>query len=195
MWPLIYRDGIYGTVFWGVLVSWIVLELLGPIKWRAGNDVDYDKGSLLVALFSGVGGLLVCFFLPFFLPGANMLHAHLCFLVGILLMGGGITWRWYAVRTLGTYFTLAVSIQTDHQVIRHGPYRFTRHPSYSGALLAICGVGLIMTNWVSLLVLVACSFAGISYRIAMEERALVDALGEAYVEYRSRTKKLIPFVF
>lgn len=195
MWPLVYRNVVYGAVFWGVLVFWVILELLGPIKWRAGNDVDYDKGSLLIALFSGVGGLVFCFLLPVFLSGANMLHAHLCFFVGMLLMCGGIAWRWYAVRTLGTYFTLAVSIQNDHRVIQHGPYRFIRHPSYSGALVALCGVGLILTNWASLFVLVACSFAGIIYRIAVEERALVDALGYPYVEYRSRTKKLIPFVF
>ena len=125
-----------------------------------------------------------------------MAHADLCFFVGMTLLVAGIALRQYAVRTLGKYFTLTVSIQTDHQVVERGPYRWIRHPSYSGVLLAICGVGVILTNWISLAILVISLLAGIVYRIRVEERVLCASVGAAYEAYMQRTRqRLIPFVY
>ncbi|MGH8160559.1 MAG: methyltransferase family protein, partial [Gammaproteobacteria bacterium] len=70
-----------------------------------------------------------------------------------------------------------------------------RHPSYSGTLVTIVGFGLATTNWLSLLLVLACSLVGYSYRVHVEEQALCDALGEAYRDYMHRTRRFIPFVW
>ena len=62
----------------------------------------------------------------------------------------GIAIRWYAIVYLGRFFTVNVAIAADHRLIDSGPYRFVRHPSYIGALMAFLGLGLTLGNWVSL---------------------------------------------
>jgi protein-S-isoprenylcysteine O-methyltransferase Ste14 len=70
-----------------------------------------------------------------------------------------------------------------------------RHPSYSGALLSFLGLGITLHDWASLVVLAIGVGGAFAYRIRVEERALLDALGEEYGAYAARTKRLVPFVF
>lgn len=200
MLPLIYTKIVYALIFWVTFLAWIILELSGPVRWRsAGEAKKQDRGSLTIALSSGLLGVLLCFLLPVFLPGARIVTViwdqSLLFFLGFFLMIFGIGWRWYAIRTLGRYFLGIVAVRPDQQIVQHGPYRLIRHPSYSGALLAIMGVGLVIANWVSLFLIVTCLIVGLMYRISVEERALCQTLGRPYEEYMRRTKRLIPFVF
>ena len=118
-----------------------------------------------------------------------------CFEAGVALFVIGILLRWYSIIHLGRFFTVDVAIAADHQLVDTGPYRFVRHPSYTGALLAFIGFGLVMRNWASLLLISAPIFIGFLYRINVEERALLGALGERYRAYSTRTKRLIPFIY
>ena len=95
---------------------------------------------------------------------------------------------------LGRFFTYDVAIHTGQTVVETGPYRFIRHPSYTGALLAVLGVGLAIGNWAGLVVLFGLMAVAYTYRIQVEETVLTEALGESYEEYKRRTKRLIPFV-
>jgi len=115
--------------------------------------------------------------------------------LGAFLTIGGTLFRQWAIRTLGQYFTRSVRVSADQTVVQDGPYRWVRHPSYTGGMLAAIGVGLALGNAVSLGCLLAAVVFGFGYRIHVEEKALVDALGEPYRAYRARTKRLIPFVW
>ena len=118
-----------------------------------------------------------------------------CFEAGVALFVFGILLRWYSIIHLGRFFTVDVAIAADHQVVDTGPYRFVRHPSYTGALLAFIGYGLVMRNWASLLLISGPIFFAFLYRINVEELALLGALGERYRAYSKKTKRLIPFVY
>jgi protein-S-isoprenylcysteine O-methyltransferase Ste14 len=97
---------------------------------------------------------------------------------------------------LGRSFTTSVAIAPDQIVIETGPYRLIRHPSYTGILITLLGLGLSLTsNWLSLLVIIGCALIGFSYRIRVEEHVLQESLGQRYQDYMQRTKRLIPFVF
>ncbi len=80
-------------------------------------------------------------------------------------------------------------------VIQSGPYRLIRHPSYTGALITLLGMGLALTNWASLIAALVIPAVGFLYRISIEERVLVEALGNPYREYMQRTCRLIPFIW
>lgn len=108
-------------------------------------------------------------------------------------MLAGLILRWYAIAVLGSAFTVKVGIRPDQRVSERGPYRWVRHPSYTGSLLTITGILLCCTNLLSLLA-VALPVAGYVYRIRVEERALVALLGDAYRAYMQKTRRLIPFV-
>jgi protein-S-isoprenylcysteine O-methyltransferase Ste14 len=107
----------------------------------------------------------------------------------------GIAFRWYAVAILGRFFTFDVAVQTGQTVVEAGPYRYIRHPSYTGALITVIGIGLALGNWASLFILLVCMGIAYAYRISIEEAALVAALGEPYRQYTRRTRRLVPFLF
>jgi protein-S-isoprenylcysteine O-methyltransferase len=117
------------------------------------------------------------------------------FFVGICLMLLGIMLRWYSAAVLGKYFTFDVAIQSGQILVERGPYRYIRHPSYSGALLTLLGFGLALGNWAGLAAALFCMGFAYAYRIPVEEAALASALGEAYKQYMKRTWRLVPFLF
>jgi protein-S-isoprenylcysteine O-methyltransferase len=102
--------------------------------------------------------------------------------------------RWTAILTLGRFFTANVTIHEGQMVIAAGPYRYVRHPSYAGLLLAFLGLGVFFGNWLSLGVLMIPITLAVIHRIRLEESMLVSALGPAYNAYCARTKRLIPGV-
>ncbi len=107
----------------------------------------------------------------------------------------GVLFRAWSVRTLGKYFTPTVQIKDEHQLIRSGPYRIIRHPSYFAAFLSLAGAAVLLESLTGMLVtIIAMSFA-YYVRIGIEEQKLIEHFGNRYREYMLHTKRIIPFVF
>ena len=127
---------------------------------------------------------------------ANMPLSHEALrIAGLLLMAAGLAVRTAAILTLGKSFSANVAIQAGQTVQRHGLYRIVRHPSYLGMELIFLAVGLHSHNWASLGVIVILPTLAVLYRIHVEERALLGALGSDYAGYMRTTKRLIPGVY
>jgi protein-S-isoprenylcysteine O-methyltransferase Ste14 len=116
-------------------------------------------------------------------------------LVGLPMMWIGVAIRLWAVIALGRFFRLTVVLQPDHRVVTEGPYRFVRHPSYTGMLLVLVGFGIALGNFLSIAICIAIPLNSVRLRIANEETALNDALGDEYRAYSAQTKRLIPGVW
>lgn len=195
--PLPYTSAGYAAAFYLTFLAWAIPEWFGSLRQRVrGAARREDRGSYAVVLATTVLGLVLYFFLAGAAPGATIFwHRRAFFVAGIALALLGVALRQYAIRCLGRYFTRAVAVHPGQVVVQRGPYRFVRHPAYSGTLLTVLGLGLALTNWASLLALVLCILAGHLYRIDVEERALRAALGQPYEDYMRRTRRLIPFVY
>jgi protein-S-isoprenylcysteine O-methyltransferase Ste14 len=115
-------------------------------------------------------------------------------IMGIILIGLGLIIRWIAILTLKKYFTVDIAVQPDQRIIQTGLYKYIRHPSYTGSLLSFLGLGLSFSNWFATLAIFIPVFLAFYYRILVEEKALVNALGPEYEKYKQKTKRLIPFV-
>jgi protein-S-isoprenylcysteine O-methyltransferase Ste14 len=186
----------YAAIFWGTFLLWIILELIASRTKRSDDRSHaHDRGSygLIVALL--FVGLTLDFTLSARLPQAAILWTrNWVFFSGIGLMLAGVAFRWWAIAALGKFFTFDVAIQSSQKVVDSGPYRYIRHPSYTGALMTQVGIGLALGNWAGLLALMVCMAIAYSYRISVEERALLAALGEPYKQYMQRTRRIIPFL-
>jgi protein-S-isoprenylcysteine O-methyltransferase Ste14 len=123
------------------------------------------------------------------------LFDHSATLLGIGLMIFGIGYRWYSIRVLGEFFTAQVEIKANHQLIQHGPYKRLRHPSYTGAFVAIMGMSIFFHSWIGAILCFFIFFPAYIYRIKVEEEALLDQFGSDYVDYQSRTARLFPFIY
>ncbi len=168
-------------------------------EWIAPQGERRDRGSFLVCFgFIALGWLLasVCAAaLPAASIGREAGSRLAVFWAGLTLVVGGMAFRYYAIVVLGRYFTRQVTVHAGQTVVDRGPYRYIRHPSYTGLLIALIGVALALNNWAGLAAMLLCAAPGFAYRIAVEERELRGALGDAYRAYMARTRRLIPFVF
>ena len=197
MHPLPFSGGpAYAIVFWATYILWLVLETIGSRTKRSANSTKAsDRGSyrlLMILLWLAIG---LVFALPFVLPQATILwHRTALFFVGIALMLAGMAFRFYAMSLLGRFFTYQVAVHPGQTVVEAGPYRYIRHPSYTGALITLVGLGLALGNWAGLFALLACMGPAYAYRISVEEAALLAALAEPYEQYTRRTRRIIPFL-
>ena len=107
-------------------------------------------------------------------------------------MALGLLLRTWAVATLGRWFTWNVEVQPGQQVVARGPYRYLRHPSYTGALLIYVGVCPLLHSWIAAAIAVVALPAAFARRISHEEALLRRAL-PGYEGYRWRTCGLLPF--
>jgi protein-S-isoprenylcysteine O-methyltransferase Ste14 len=192
---MMYTNSGYAMGFGLTFGLWALSELLGPVRWgRSKKGQRRDRSSLLLGFLSGTTGVLLAIGFPLILPAANMPPAAFFGGMGLVVLGAG--WRWYAIRTLGSYFTATVLIQNDQLVVQHGPYKYCRHPSYAGVIFVVAGFGCLIGNWLSVLCFVGGLLLPLLYRISVEEQEMLSALGETYRDYMSQTKwRLIPFVF
>jgi protein-S-isoprenylcysteine O-methyltransferase len=122
-------------------------------------------------------------------------HGRAFPVAGVVLFAAGLIFRWWAIVTLGRFFTVDVTIEKDHELVERGPFRLVRHPSYTGVLLAFVGFALTLRNWGAILIILVPIFVAFVRRMNVEEAALQRALGDEYVAYIRRTKRLIPGVY
>ena len=163
---------------------------------RAGSAKSADRGSLRLLWVVILGSLTAAFWADMALPQGQMAGVlPPARAAGVVIFLGGLVLRWYAISYLGRFFTVDVAIARDHRLIDGGPYRYVRHPSYTGALFAFLGVGLCIGNWVSLAVVALPIALVFLWRIHVEEAALLQGLGESYRQYMGRTKRLIPGLY
>ncbi len=196
--PLVFSAHTYTIAFAIALAIWAIPERIGSFWLRSSRDPSahkQDRGSYYVVIGAVSLGAFLGFILavtwtgaaiPWFRPQAP--------LIGIGMMLLGVALRWWAIATLGRYFTLDVAVRSTQPVVQSGPYRFVRHPAYSGTLLTLLGVGLALDNWASVVALLAGGLIGLLYRVRVEERALAETLGQPYVDYMRHTRRFIPYL-
>jgi protein-S-isoprenylcysteine O-methyltransferase Ste14 len=184
-----------------VFVVFQVIASGSSLRSKETSEVERtDRGSLFVVVITSGVGVALAAVLATKVLGATVATGsetarYLVFSVGILAILAGSALRQWAVATLGSSFTFDVRVARDQRIISSGPYRWLRHPSYSGLLLALVGLGLALGNWLSIAVLVVLPTAGIVWRISVEEDALRRSLGDEYEDFATSRKRLIPKVW
>jgi protein-S-isoprenylcysteine O-methyltransferase Ste14 len=176
-----------------VSAVWVGSEIVVGIIKRSGSDASRkDRGSLWT-LWIVIS--LACFAGSFVSKTVRSARTPPQFFwIGIALIILGVIVRAIAIATLWRYFTIDVAIASGHELIDRGIYSSIRHPAYTGSLISFVGLGLAFRNWISLAVVVIATFAALSYRVRVEEAALIEHFGDRYREYMKRTKRFVPGV-
>lgn len=178
-----------------IVVFFIIQRLLRRTKIaRSLKGGVYDRGNMiLIGSATGIGlsvpiitDLLESGIFPIGIPLA---------LVALALMILGVGLRVWAAITLGSYYTTTLTMTEGQKVVTAGPYGWVRHPGYLGEILIWTGFGVLSSNVVAMALLPVMFVAVLLYRISSEEKMLVKELGEDYVQYQHRTRRLIPLVY
>jgi protein-S-isoprenylcysteine O-methyltransferase Ste14 len=115
-------------------------------------------------------------------------------LAGFCIVLCGVGFSIWARVILGENWSGTPSIKQDHALIQRGPYRFVRHPIYTGLLIALLGSALQHSLLRSFLGVIICTVA-LWLKIAVEEQFMVHLFGDQYLRYRKNVSALIPFFF
>ncbi|HEX4306715.1 MAG TPA: isoprenylcysteine carboxylmethyltransferase family protein [Solirubrobacterales bacterium] len=171
-----------------VAVAWIVFWIYWLVSAVAANrGTGRMQGT-------PVGALIVLLVLIPFLVDAGSLEIHVLALavIGALVTLSGLAFAVWARIHLGRNWGMPMTQKEEPELITSGPYRFVRHPIYTGLLAAI--VGTALTTNLSALVVAAVLAVYFWHSATVEERNLGATFPSAYPAYRTRTKRLIPFV-
>ena len=177
------------------LAVWVVLELgvrvREVVQGRGGRERDRGTRVLIALTLGAAIGLAAA--APSIAPSLWM--PGFARVLGVIVMWLGLATRAWAIAALGASFRTTVEVDPGQTVVSSGPYRWIRHPSYTGLLLVVAGFGLAVGNWLAFAVALLLPLPGILWRIRVEEAELERVLGAAYGSYRARTTRLIPWLW
>lgn len=175
-----------------IIVAAVLADALIP-RLRGGRGFSLlqarDRGSSIVIQLAAFIGFVGALFLRYENLG---LVPPWIQVFGIVLILLGTCIREWAVFLLGRFFSRTVRIEHGHRLITEGPYRWIRHPAYTGMLIMDAAVVLSLGTWAGALFMFVILLAALLYRIRVEEQALVEAFGDDYRDYVSRTWLLFP---
>jgi protein-S-isoprenylcysteine O-methyltransferase Ste14 len=111
---------------------------------------------------------------------------------GLVMLLLGLGFAIWARVYLGRNWGMPMTRRADPELVRTGPYRYVRHPIYSGLLFGMVGTVVAVNVFWIILVIVVGGYLTVSAR--REERDMVKSFPDTYPGYKHSTKMLIPFV-
>jgi protein-S-isoprenylcysteine O-methyltransferase Ste14 len=182
-------DLISGYLWAGFLIVWTLWAI-----WTKPTERRESAGSRLSYTVLVLAGFYLLFARRVWLswltwpilPPAGWVTA---FAVG--MTSAGLLFAIWARVHLGGNWSGTVTMKVGHELIRSGPYRWVRHPIYSGIFLAVLGMSVERRQLRSIVAL-ALIYAGFFRKIRKEEQFMNTLFGAGYSEYRRTTGALIP---
>ena len=105
----------------------------------------------------------------------------------------GLAFALWARVTLGRNWSGVVTLKEGHELVERGPYRFVRHPIYTGILTMFFATALVqghVAGFAGVLLL----FASFWIKLGREEKLMLQQFPQRYAAYQHRAKRIIPFV-
>lgn len=181
-------------IIFSMLFIWILTEIFGsyliPKMRRKGTEIkEDDKGSKAY-------------------DGWNNFSSHYCFFSwkqsSPTTRMGLCCWdkcddHWNNPKTVvhcsaWTFFLKINWFSEGQNIVDKGPYSLIRHPAYTGTILTVLGYAVAERSILAIVLSILICVVIYGYRIRIEEKLLVSELGDAYVDYSKKTKRLIPYI-
>jgi protein-S-isoprenylcysteine O-methyltransferase Ste14 len=153
-----------------------------------------DKGSFWLLLILVAVGYTLSFCFAATRIG-RIYHWNTFFALGAILIIFGLIIRITSIMTLKQQFTYTVTKIKNHELIESGLYKSIRHPAYLGQMIIFIGTSISLSNWLSVLSMIIPVVFGFIYRINVEEKFMIEQMGEKYIDYQKHTKRLIPKIY
>jgi protein-S-isoprenylcysteine O-methyltransferase Ste14 len=183
---------IVAVAIWAILEAWLILRDHKRDKKATAADSRTRLFNIFSMTFSPAMAAVVTSIPISKDLGVNNTYV---FVAGLGIMTFGLALRIWAIAVLGNYFRTTVGVEQNQKVVQSGPYRYIRHPSYAGYILICLGYGLALQNAISFIIMATLPTMALLHRIEIEEKVLMVGIGEEYLLYKKRSKKIIPGVW
>jgi protein-S-isoprenylcysteine O-methyltransferase Ste14 len=182
---------------WAIIACWIIFIGYWGCNALRVKPAAEKQSWLSLAAFKGpqiLGGMLLwCQGLYDPLRLALTPHTDLARAGGAVVCVFGLFVAVWSRRTLAGNWSSNVTFRQGHELIKAGPYRFVRHPIYTGILLMCFGQAIAngrLQAWLGFLILCI----GFWIKLQQEESLLLRHFPGDYSDYRKRVKALVPFL-
>ena len=173
--------------FWLILIAYLIVSAIG-VKQDTQGHLLQSVGLMLAIIAAFLLPYLPIFHFLNFAPVNPVLSS-----IGVILCAAGMAFLVWARQHLGRNWSQTVSIKKGHELVTSGPYRYVRHPMYTGGLVACIGSVIVGGGaWIFLLVILGAIFL---WRVGAEDKLMEQQFPNEYPEYKKRTKALIPFIW
>jgi protein-S-isoprenylcysteine O-methyltransferase Ste14 len=172
-----------------ISVAWIIFLIYWAVS---AADAKQGAGGRRRFPMAGMTALSVIVVLRVFRGGRFAVHSPVLEIIGAVVFAAGIAVAVWARVQLGRNWGMPMTQKAEPELVTSGPYRFVRHPIYSGLLSGVLGT-MLANNLIGLIVVVVLG-AYFVYSATVEEKNLTATFPAAYPAYRAGTKMLIPFV-
>ena len=176
------------SIFWIIFIGYWIVSAIGVKKNIHNNEWRRDAGIRILFIIIIIVLLQVNSLRHFFEYQSGLVAQT----IGVVLCGAGIAFAIWARWCLGRNWSGTPSMKEGHELVTTGPYRFVRHPIYTGMLVALFGSALTIGMVFLAIFVIFC--ANFIYRIPIEEKYMMRLFPEKYQEYKKKTKALIPFI-
>jgi protein-S-isoprenylcysteine O-methyltransferase len=185
-------------LFWLILgTMWAAIEIVIALKTRVKfttiGHLEYRSERLIWAVVASA--LILALWVKQMHLVTLPIEIYYRQLIAIMLFISGLALRCYAVFSLGQFFSTTVTTSAKHILVERGPYRYVRHPAYTGLFISFLAAGFAMGDALALLTLNSPIAYVLAQRIRIEEQWLSDHFGKTYNYYSLRTKKLLPWIY
>lgn len=170
--------------------------LLRRARARSLGTTRFEHGTTLLVTSLGLASVVASLAARLFVDHGRFAAAPSLVACLGLAMLAAVALRFWAMRTLGEFFTRTLTLLPDQHLVVAGPYRVVRHPGYLAQIaVLVAGSALVSLNVWVVSAVGPLLLAAYAYRIRAEERMLESRFGEAYRGYRARTWRLIPGLY
>ena len=185
-------DSLVGAVWLIWLAYWLIAardakptQRIEPAASRASHVIPLGIAAWMIASPRLPGA---------FLGGSVFAPSTAVGVIGVALVAGGLGFAAWARRWLGRNWSGIVTLKQDHELIRGGPYRYVRHPIYTGILLAFVGSAVARDEWRGLVAIAVAALA-LWRKLRIEERWMIEQFGDAYRRFQAEVPALVPNLF
>jgi len=189
-------ETLYANLIPGIWIAWCVYwyiaardakasaRIESPLS-RAAHIVPLGVAAWLIGARTLPGGFLCTTIFP---------RSEALYFAGVGILASGLAFSISARRWLGRNWSGVVTVKQDHELIRGGPYRYVRHPIYTGILAGFVGSALARDEWRGVLS-IAIAYLALWRKLRLEERWMIEQFGDAYRRFREEVPALIPNPF
>jgi protein-S-isoprenylcysteine O-methyltransferase Ste14 len=181
-------------IAFSTLYGFFEIYMSRRLKSKRSISKSGDKGSIWLLFIS----ISIGYWLSFIMASTRLgriYHWNTLFLIGSILEIIGLIIRVTSILSLKQQFTYTVTKIENHELIETGLYKNIRHPGYLGQLIIFLGISTTLSNWLSILLMIIPVLLGYLNRITVEEKFMVEQMGQKYIDYQKRTKRLIPTIY
>jgi len=172
---------------WFILAAYLTVSAVG-VKPETQGHMLQSVGLALALIVAFLLPRLSIFRFLDIAPVSPVLSG-----IGVALCVAGMAVMVWARQCLGRNWSQTVALKQGHELVTSGPYRYVRHPMYAGGIVACIGSAIAAGGpWIFLLIILGGLFL---WRVGAEDRLMAQQFPDEFLQYKRRTKALIPFVW